>query len=160
MATGNLALLEQLHQICMVKTQYINWLSSLHSSGIPEEFLMGFVLNTNPSCTVATFFGELDSCVLLPRPVIAVQIGGGGGGVCGPPFWYLLFMLPPPTLEGKLEWFFAHLSLGQIICDRKHSRVKVVPSLRTDLESTKGGAIDVEGADPYRVIIQGYSLQN
>lgn len=23
-------------------------------------------------------------------------------------------MLPPPTLEGKLEWFFAHLSLGQI----------------------------------------------
>jgi hypothetical protein len=43
--------------------------------------------------------------------------------------------------------------------------------LRTDPESTKGGAIDVGSADPYRVIvstrilrtllqIQGYSLQN
>jgi hypothetical protein len=27
------------------------------------------------------------------------------------------FTLPPPTLEGKLEWFFAHLALGQIIRD-------------------------------------------
>jgi hypothetical protein len=64
----------------MVKTQYINWLSSLHSSGIPEEFLMGF-LNTNPSCTgalaslrmsVATFFGELGEFVtLLPNKILA-----------------------------------------------------------------------------------------
>ena len=60
----------------MVKTQYINWLLSLHSSGIPEERLMGFVLKTNSSCTgalaslrmpVATFFGELGKFVTL-RP--------------------------------------------------------------------------------------------
>jgi hypothetical protein len=63
----------------MVKTnwQYINWLLSLHSSGLPEECLMGFVLKTNSSFTgalaslrmlVAAFFGELGEFVtLLPN---------------------------------------------------------------------------------------------
>jgi hypothetical protein len=61
----------------MVKTQYINWLLSLHSPGIPEECLMSFVLETNSSFTgalaslrmsVVTFFGELGEFVtLLPN---------------------------------------------------------------------------------------------
>jgi hypothetical protein len=62
----------------MVKT---HWLSSLHSSGIPEECLIGSVFKTNPSCTgalaslrmpVATFFGELGEFVtLLPNKILA-----------------------------------------------------------------------------------------
>jgi len=61
----------------MVKTQYINWLLLLQSSGIPKEYLMGFVLNADSSYTgalaslrmpVAAFFGELDEFVtLLPN---------------------------------------------------------------------------------------------
>lgn len=59
------------------------------------------------------------------------------------------------------SWLWAHITVFS----------GLFLGLRTDPESTKGGAIDVEGADPYRVIvgtcilrtllqIQGYSFQN
>lgn len=41
------------------------------------------------------------------------------------------------------SWLWAHITVFS----------GLFLGFRTDLESTKGGAIDVEGGDPYRVIV-------